>query len=62
MKVKDLVEKLEQYNPEAEMNAIADNKRWSFTLAYGNSEGCKKENCETVSIYVDDLNKSESVG
>lgn len=62
MKVKELIEKLEQYNPDADMDAVANNKGWPFSLAYGDKEGCTKENCETVSIWVDDTNQSESAG
>ena len=55
MKVKDLIEKLEQYNQEADVFVNSNYKHIGFTLAYGGEEGVEKENCETVSIYPDNL-------
>jgi hypothetical protein len=55
MKVRDLIEKLKQYNQDAEVFVISNFKHIGFTLTYSGSDGVEKENCETVSIYPDDL-------
>jgi hypothetical protein len=55
MKVSDLIEKLKKYNPEADVFVNSNFKHIGFTLAYGGNEGVEKENCDTVSIYPDDL-------
>jgi hypothetical protein len=55
MKVRDLIEKLEQYNQDAEVFVNSNYKHIGFTLAYGGGDGVEKKNCETVSIYPDDL-------
>ena len=60
MTVKALIEVLKLYNPEAEVDVIAMNKSQVFTLSWGGSEGVSKANCDSVSFYVDSLNKSES--
>ena len=62
MKVKEMIKKLEQYNPDAEMAVVANNKNQKFSIAFGSSEGCTKENCSSVSIMLDELNRYESAG
>jgi hypothetical protein len=62
MKVSELVEQLGNYNPDADVDVIAMNKRQDFSLTYGDCEGATKENCAVVSFYVDELNQSESAG
>jgi hypothetical protein len=59
MKVKDLIRKLQEYNQEAETYVIAHNKGYQFSITYGGSDGATKESCESVSFYVDDLDKPE---
>jgi hypothetical protein len=54
MKVKNLIKQLEQYNQEADVFVNSNFKDIGFTIAYG-GEGVEKENCETVSIYPDNL-------
>ncbi len=44
------------------MKVLAHNGDQGFSICYGDSEGCTKLDCETVSIYVDALNESESTG
>lgn len=56
---RDLIKKLLDYNLDAEFQVIANNKVQEIEFCIGNSEGCSKENCETVSIYLKDLNKIE---
>ena len=62
LKVSQLIEKLGEYNPEADVDVIAMNKRQDFSLTYGDCEGATKEGCTVVSFYVDELNQSESAG
>jgi hypothetical protein len=57
--VKDLIAKLEEYNPEAEVQAMAHNHHEPFSLSYGYSDGITKETCEKVFIDVDALNQYE---
>lgn len=59
MTVQELVDKLYEYNPDAEVFVCVHNKHIPFTLTYGGGEGVEKENCETVSIDVDGLNSSD---
>jgi len=55
MKVKNLIKQLEQYNQEADVFVNSNFKDIGFTIAYGGGDGVEKENCETVSIYPDNL-------
>jgi hypothetical protein len=55
MKVKNLIKQFEQYNQEADVFVNSNFKDIGFTIAYGGGEGVEKENCETVSIYPDNL-------
>ena len=54
MKVKDMIERLEGFNPEADFFVNVNWKYENFSFAFG--EGADKENCETVCLYVDRLN------
>ena len=63
MKVKELRKKLRSYNPESEVDVIANNKRQTFSITYGEGkEGETKQSCRRVSIYVDDTNQAETGG
>jgi len=55
MKLKELIDQLSEFNPEADVNVIVDNYVYDFSLTWGMSEGSEKENCESVSFYVDEL-------
>ena len=59
MQVKGLLEELKKFNPEADVNVLAMNRHQDFTLSWGGCEGCTKDNCDSVSLYVDALNQSE---
>ena len=59
MKLKDLMDTLLDYNPEAEVVVIANNAAQSFTLTWGGGDCCTKKQAETVSFYVDALNQGE---
>jgi len=58
--VKDLILKLLDYNLNAKIEVTAHNMAQPFSIAYGEGEGCKKENCEAVYIDCDKLNRYES--
>ena len=61
MKVKDLIEQLKYYNQDADVFLNSNYKHIGFTLAFGGGDGVEKENCETVSIYPDDLGCESSL-
>jgi len=55
MKVKDLIQTLNEYNLEAEISVIANCKEYPFTLSFGGSEGVTKNTTSSVHLYVDEL-------
>lgn len=60
MKIHELIEKLEGYNPDAEFDIIVNNRSHNaIILLTGSSEGCTKETADTVSFYIEELNTSE---
>jgi hypothetical protein len=59
MKLKELIKKLSEYNPEAKVNVISNNRPYEFSITYGNFEGCEKYNCDYVDFYVDETCESE---
>ena len=61
MKVKELIEKLKKYNPEAKANVVAHNYAYDFSLSYGGGDGGSKENAHEVSFYVDKLCVDETL-
>lgn len=61
MKVKDLIEKLKEFNPEAETFVNVHCLKEYFSLSWSNGEGVTKENCKDVSFYVDRLSHPELV-
>lgn len=60
MKVKELMLKLLEFNQEADVNVVVNNKEERFSIAWGNSEGVQKHSAEVVSLYVDRMCKNES--
>lgn len=52
MKVKELIEKLNTYNPDATIGVVVNGYSKAFEICYGYSEGCTKEDCECVSLSV----------
>ena len=48
MTVKELIEKLDGYNQQAEVKVVAHNTMSDFDITFGTSEGCEKETCDTV--------------
>ena len=47
MKVKELIEELKEFNPEAELT-VGDNFYNGISISWGFSENGKKNNCEYV--------------
>lgn len=48
MTVKEIIDKLSEYNLEAKINIVVDGFDRPFTICFGSSEGVTKTNCETV--------------
>lgn len=60
MTVKDLIERLKECNPEADVSVITHSKAYSFSLCWGGGgEGESIKNCAEVHFYVDELNSAE---
>ena len=57
MTVKELINKLSEYNLEAEINVVVDGYVKPYTICYGGAEGVSKANCETVDLMVDDISE-----
>ena len=55
MTVKELINKLNEYNLDAEINIVVDGLDRPFEICFGNSEGVTKTNCETVDLMVDGI-------
>ena len=56
MTVKEMINKLSEYNLDAEINVVVDGFERPFTVCFGCSDGCTKTNCETVDLMVDNIN------
>ena len=59
MTVKEIIDKLGEYNSEAEFNIVIDGFARPFKICFGGSEGAVKTNCETVDLMVGDINDEE---
>lgn len=59
LSVREVIRRLLEYNLDAEFKLISDNKVKDFEIAIGDSEGCTRKNCESVSFYVKDENTNE---
>ena len=57
MTVKEIIDKLNEYNLEAEINVVVGGFDRPFEICFGNSEGVTKANCETVDLMVDDISE-----
>lgn len=56
MTIKEIIDKLGEYNLEAEFSVIIDGFARPFEICFGGSEGVAKTNCETVDLMVGDIN------
>ena len=59
MTVKEIINKLSEYNLEAEINVFVDGFDRPFTICFGGSEGVTKANCETVDLMIGDIGEEE---
>jgi hypothetical protein len=57
MKVNELIAKLREYNPEAEIDVVVNGFPKSFKICYGTSDGCTPANCDSVDLMVDISNE-----
>ena len=57
MTVKEIINKLSEYDLEAEINVVVDGFDRPFTICFGSSEGVTKANCETVDLMVGDISE-----
>ena len=57
MTVKEIIDKLSEYNLEAEINVFVDGFDRPFTICFGGSEGVTKANCETVDLMIGDISE-----
>ena len=55
MTVKELINKLSEYNLEAEINVVVGGYIKPYTICFGGAEGVSKVNCEAVDLMVDDI-------
>lgn len=55
MTVKEIIDKLSEYNLEAKINVVVDGFDRPFMICFGGSDGVTKINCETVDLMVDDI-------
>lgn len=59
MNVKELIQKLQEYNPDALVDIVVHNRSQEFSICFGSSDGVTKEYCDSVSFYVDALCQNE---
>ncbi len=57
MTVKEIIDKLGEYNSEAKINVVVDGFERPFKICFGGSDGVIKTNCETVDLMVGDINE-----
>ena len=55
MKVKELIDKLNTYNQEADVEIIINHSPVTFKILYGGGDGCNKRNCDYVCLDTDDI-------
>jgi len=53
MKVYELIEKLNRYNPKADVEIVVKGAPKEFEICYGGSEGCTPANCDSVDFMID---------
>ena len=55
MTVKELINKLNEYNLDAKFNIVVDGYVKPYTICFGGAEGVTKANCEAVDLMVGDI-------
>lgn len=58
--VKDLIEALSEYNPDAVVSITTTGYPEPFSIAYGGDEGATMERAKTVSFYVENAATTEA--
>ena len=58
-KTRDVIKTLLDYNPDADVEVVINNKGYDFSFSWGSSDGVTKANCDIVSLFVDEFNISE---
>lgn len=53
MKVYELIEKLNKYNPKADIGICVNGMPKEFEICYGTSEGCTPATCDSVDFMID---------
>lgn len=59
MTVKEIIDKLSEYNSEAKLNVVVDGYVRPFTICFGSSEGVTKTNCESVDLMVGNIGEAD---
>lgn len=62
MNVKNLIKHLLEFNMEANVDVIVDSYPKEWSICFGGYDGCTKENCDSVSFYVESPNSQEREG
>jgi hypothetical protein len=52
MNVKELIDKLSEYDPTAKVEVVVNSCPKDFDIYFGYAEGCTKDHCQNVSITV----------
>ena len=52
MTVKEIIDKLSEYNLDAKFNIVVDGYVKPYTICFGGAEGVTKANCEAVDLMV----------
>ena len=55
MTVKEIIDRLSEYNLDAKFNIVVDGFDRPFEICFGDSEGVTKANCEAVDLMVGDI-------
>ena len=60
MKIKDFIEKLSEFNPDADVQVVVGSMPKGFDICWGGGgEGETKKDCKEVSFFVDGMNSSD---
>lgn len=59
IQVKELIEKLSTYNPNADVYILVDNEAYPFTITYGGADGCTQVDADEVLLDINENSESE---
>lgn len=60
MQVKELINKLLDYNMEAEVKVVANHNKYDYSIAFGGKEGIEEHNAKEVFFYVVEIGTNET--